>query len=98
MAGSTTRAGVEPRMTDGSSYDRVPYRSDPFPQTHPDHLAAMATLFGLVPPAVERCRVLELGCAGGGNLIPMAVALPGASFVGIDLSPRQVADGVRVVE
>src|SRR5262245_50406828 len=44
-------------------YDEVPYASRPFPQTHPDHLAAVATLFGMEPPPVERCRVLELGCA-----------------------------------
>src|SRR5690606_5981994 len=50
------------------------------------------TLLGLQPPPVERCRVLELGCAGGGNLVPMAYGLPGSSFVGIDLSPRQIAE------
>ena len=79
------------------SYDAVPYESLPFNETHPDRLAALATLFGMSPTPVERCRVLELGCAGGGNLIPMAVALPGSSFVGVDLSPRQIADGQAVV-
>ena len=38
--------------------------------------------------APERCRVLELGCGDAGNLVPMALALPGASFVGIDAAPR----------
>jgi methyltransferase-like protein/2-polyprenyl-3-methyl-5-hydroxy-6-metoxy-1,4-benzoquinol methylase len=38
--------------------------------------------------------VLELGCADGGNLIPMAFELPESTFVGIDLSPRQIARGV----
>jgi methyltransferase-like protein/SAM-dependent methyltransferase len=47
---------------------------------------------------VERCRVLELGCAGGGNLIPMALGLPDSTFTGIDLSIRQVADGQRVID
>ena len=79
------------------SYDEVPYDSRPFPQTHPDHLATVATLFGMQPPAVEACRVLELGCAAGGNLIPMAATLPGGRFVGIDLSGRQIDDGRRVV-
>lgn len=80
-----------------ASYDSVPYESLPFSETHPDRLAALATLFGMSPPPVERCRVLELGCAGGGNLIPMAVALPGSSFVGVDLSPRQIAAGQETV-
>lgn len=79
------------------SYDRIPYDALPFVDTHPDRLAAVATLFGIKPPAVERCRVLELGCASGGNLIPMAVGLPGSHFIGIDLSPRQIADGQAVI-
>ena len=79
-------------------YDEVPYESRPFPQTHPDHLATVATFFGMEPPPVESCRVLELGCAAGGNLIPMAATLPGARFVGIDLSGRQIDDGRRAVK
>jgi methyltransferase-like protein/SAM-dependent methyltransferase len=78
-------------------YDEVPYDSRPFPQTHPDNLATVAALFGMRSPPVERCRVLELGCAGGGNLIPLAVTLPASRFVGIDLSGRQIGDGRRVV-
>jgi methyltransferase-like protein len=81
-----------------TSYDEVPYESYPFAQSHPDRLATVATLLGLKPPPVDRCRVLELGCASGGNLIPMAVTLPGTKFLGIDLSGRQIADGQRLVD
>jgi cyclopropane fatty-acyl-phospholipid synthase-like methyltransferase len=86
-------------MTDAtiSSYDDVPYDSLPFAQTHPSRLATVATLFGLKPTQVERCRVLELGCASGGNLIPLAEALPDAWLVGVDLSARQIADGERII-
>lgn len=80
-----------------TSYDEVPYVSFPFPQSHPDRLATVATLFGLRPPNVEKCRILELGCASGGNLLPMAEALPGSTFVGIDLSARQIEDGKRAI-
>jgi methyltransferase-like protein/SAM-dependent methyltransferase len=80
-----------------NAYDAVPYRSRPFRLTHPDHLATVATLFGMAPAPTTRCRVLELGCAGGGNLIPMALALPGSDFVGVDLSARQITDGQRLV-
>ncbi|QJW97415.1 methyltransferase regulatory domain-containing protein [Frigoriglobus tundricola] len=80
-----------------NSYDAVPYDSLPFAQTHPSRLATVATLFGLTPPPPARCRVLELGCAAGGNLIPMAEALPESTFVGVDLSARQIDDGARVV-
>ena len=78
-----------------SSYDVVPYPAFPFPQSHPDRLATVATLLGLTPPGVERCRVLELGCASGGNLLPLAVSLPQSTFLGIDLSSKQVADGQK---
>ena len=80
-------------MTDASAptaYDALPYTSYPYPRTHPDRLATLATLFGLAPAAPAGARVLELGCAGGGNLVPMAEALPQAQFVGVDLSLTQI--------
>jgi len=81
-----------------TSYDEVPYGNYAFGQTHPDRLATVATLLGLKPPLVDRCRVLELGCASGGNLIPMAVGLPESTFVGVELSRRQAADGQKVID
>src|SRR5262249_26849889 len=80
-----------------TSYDELPYESNPFLWTHPDRLATIARLFGLQAPPVDHCHVLELGCASGGNLIPMAVNLPQSRFVGVDLSARQIADGQKVV-
>ena len=81
-----------------SSYDEVPYPSIPFVQSHPNRLATVATVFGMEPPPVEGCRVLELGCARGDNLIPLALGLPRGAFVGIDLSAGQIADGRAVLE
>jgi len=72
------------------SYDEVPYESFAYPQTHPSHLATIATLFGLAPPDFKTANVLELGCAGGGNLFPLALLYPKASFLGIDLSQEQI--------
>jgi methyltransferase-like protein/cyclopropane fatty-acyl-phospholipid synthase-like methyltransferase len=76
-----------------NSYDEVPYPSTSHVFTHPDNLATVATLLGLTPAPVTRCRVLELGCASGGNLIPMALELPDSTFVGIDASAVQIEDG-----
>ena len=73
----------------------MPY-SVRFPQTRPDRLAAIATLFGMEPAPPDRCRVLELGCASGGNLIPMGLSWPDSQFVGIDLSERQIRDGQQI--
>ncbi len=74
-------------------YDEVPYPSVSHSLSHPDRLATLATMLGLEPAPVEHCRVLEVGCAGGGNLLPMAEALPESEFVGIDSSARQIAEG-----
>ena len=71
-------------------YDSVPYPSFAFLQTHPDRLAVMATLFGMSPPDVEHCRVLEIACGNGGNLIPMAFGLPSSEFVGVDLAAKPI--------
>jgi methyltransferase-like protein len=81
-----------------STYDEIPYESESIPQAHPDRLCSVGRIFGMTPASVTTCRVLELGCAEGGNLVPMAASLPGSEFVGIDLSERQIRDGGLVVD
>lgn len=80
-----------------TSYDEVPYRSVAFPQTHPCRIGALATLMGLQPADVRTSRILEIGCASGGNIIPMADQYPQSQCLGIDLSSRQIADGERTI-
>ncbi len=80
------------------SYDLVPYTGHAFPQTHPDRLATIARLSGLSPAPVDRCRVLELGCGLGYNLIPMALQMPDSELVGVDLSKRQIEEGRMAAE
>jgi len=75
-----------------STYDQLPYTRCAFPQTHPDRLASIGMVYGLTPPDVRSCRVLEIGCGRGGNLLPMAEQLPGGHFVGIDLSRVQIEE------
>jgi SAM-dependent methyltransferase len=79
--------------TTATSYDEVPYLSMPFVETHPDRLATVATMFGMTPapPPVATCRLLELGCAAGENLLALALTHPAAEFHGLDLSQRHVA-------
>ena len=74
-------------------YDEVPYASQPHADSHPDRSRLIAHLFHLAPAPVERCRVLEIGCGVGGNLIPMAEAFPESEFFGIDLAEGAVAAG-----
>lgn len=81
-----------------TDYDRVPYRSNSYPQTHPNHLAVLARMMGMNPESIVRARVLELGCGAGGNLLPLAAMLPEAQFVGIDLAPTSIETAQAVID
>src|SRR5262249_10278226 len=48
------------------------------------------SMFGLPSPKTATARVLELGCASGGNLIPFALRNPGAQAIGVDISGVQI--------
>ena len=73
------------------AYDRTPYESGCFPFTHPARMGAVARLHGIEAPLPQNCRVLEIGCAMGQNLLPLALQYPQAHFVGVDLSVVQIA-------
>lgn len=80
------------------SYEKTPYPYLGYQQTHPDTSASVARLLGLNPTDVEHCRVLEVGCAVGGNLVPMAYALPESEFIGFDISPSQIEAGQAIIK
>ncbi|WGL29594.1 class I SAM-dependent methyltransferase [Pectobacterium brasiliense] len=79
------------------SYDRQVYESCAFSFSSPSHLRAVAQFFGLESVPLAQARVLELGCAGGGNLLPFALAYPQAHVVGVDLSAMQVGQGQELI-
>lgn len=81
-----------------TDYDSVLYPSYTHPQTHPNRLAVIGTLCGLNPASPNRCRLLELGCGDGSNLIPMAWTLPDSEFVGIDLAAVPIARGREMAQ
>jgi SAM-dependent methyltransferase len=74
-------------------YDAIPYASLPIPESHPDRLAVIGTLFGLASVDPAQARILELGCAAGGNLLPIAAFLPDTYCMGVELSQHQAACG-----
>jgi len=78
-------------------YDAKPYDAHPFAQTAPEHLEAVAYVFGIDTPAPPTARVLELGCAGGGNLIPFAARHPAAAALGVDISPVHVQQAAQAI-
>jgi len=79
-------------------YDAVAYAAQANAQSHPVHLATVATLLGLAPPDAETARVLEVGCSDGANLLPMAAGLPDARFLGCDIAGGAIAQARRGAE
>lgn len=67
-----------------TSYNDIPYMGRVHHQTHIERMALAATLFGMESVDIHTCRVLELGCGDGSNLLNMAINLPNATFVGVD--------------
>jgi SAM-dependent methyltransferase len=82
-------------------YDAIRYDALPYPVSHPDHVAAVVTMFGLDAPDVATARVLDVGCNDGSNLLPMAATLPNASFTGCDIAATAIAaarDAARALD
>ena len=73
-----------------NSFDQIPYPKLAHPATFPDALATVGTLMGVSPAPLDQCRVLEVGCGSGTNLIAMAQAFPTASCWGIDASHNEI--------
>lgn len=73
----------------------MPYVSVGVKQSAPYRLAAIAQIFGLAAKPLTQARVLEIGCAEGGNLLPLALRFPKATFVGLDISPAQIESGQK---
>jgi SAM-dependent methyltransferase len=80
------------------TYDRVPYTSHAYAESHPGRLGVVARLSGWNAPSLAGARVLEVGCGRGGNLLAMALGLPGARFVGVERSERQAAEARSLAE
>ena len=80
-------------MTAAFAYDVLQYPATIFPQMHPSQLAAIGRLHGLASVSPAHCRLLEVGCGDGLQLLTLALAYPHAQFVGIDMSQTAIARG-----
>ena len=80
-------------MSEPCAYDQVDYPSLVHPQMHPSRLAAIARLHGIPAASPAACRLLEVGCGDGLQLITLAMAYPDGRFVGVDLSVKAIARG-----
>jgi tRNA G46 methylase TrmB len=97
---AATTPDAPPRTSEAlaDSYNDVPFRSNPNAACVPSRLATIATLLGLDPAPVASCRVLELACGNGINLLPIAATLPDATFVGVDFAARPIARAQRMAD
>lgn len=80
-------------MTAAFAYDALQYPASIFPQMHPSRLAAIGRLHGLASASPAQCRLLEIGCGDGLQLLTLALAYPQAQFVGVDMSQTAIARG-----
>lgn len=78
-------------------YDLIAYPGHALSQAHPDRLATLASLFGVRSQSMDSCRILELGCGDGMNIISVGLALPRAKCIGIDLASTGIDKGNAVV-
>src|ERR1700730_11222758 len=81
-----------------TAYDEVAYPGHVFPQSHPNRMATIAALHGMSVAPPERCRVLEVGCGAGDDLIALALISPDSNFVGLDLARGGIERGQAVIE
>ena len=72
-------------------YQNHSYPAMSHPLSDPAVTAVAARLGGLTPAQPRHARMLEIGCASGHNLLPLARRWPQSQWIGMDLSGKAVA-------
>lgn len=73
-------------------YLSFPYPGDVDPWVQPRQLETIASLFDIASAPISHCRVLELGCADGANLLHFAASYPDSQFVGVDIAADRIRE------
>ena len=60
---------------------------------NPFYLRTLSKLVGVDAAPLQSAKILEIGCASGGNIIPFALKYPDSHSLGIDLSKNLIAKG-----
>ena len=60
---------------------------------NPSYVRTLSKLVGLEAASLSTAKILELGCASGGNILPFALKYPDSHTIGIDLSNDLIAIG-----
>lgn len=72
-------------------YENRSYPSMSHPTADPAVTAVAARIGGLQTPHPRGARILEIGCASGHHLIPLALRWPESRLTGVDLSAGAIA-------
>jgi len=76
-----------------NAYDQIRYPSMVQEGLHPASLSVFACLHDRPFAPASHCRVLEIGCGEGVNLMSIAATAPRSQFVGFDLAETAIATG-----
>jgi len=85
-------------MGGADPYDLLPYHGVAIPPTRPEHLALCSWIYGGPLPRRRGYSVLEIGCAEGSNLLPLAFYRPDITALGVDRSRLQIAEARSAVD
>ncbi|MEO5915059.1 MAG: class I SAM-dependent methyltransferase [Luteolibacter sp.] len=77
-------------------YQARAYPAVSHPSTDPASTAVAAKLAGLDVTPPSRARILDIGCASGQNLLPLAARWPGSRFTGIDFSETAIEEAREI--
>ncbi|MEI6175318.1 MAG: class I SAM-dependent methyltransferase [Verrucomicrobiota bacterium] len=77
-------------------YQNQAYPAMSHPSTDPAVTAVAAKLAGLDSPDPSSARILEIGCASGHNLLPLAVRWPESRVTGIDFSKSAIEEACEI--
>ena len=72
-------------------YQNRRYPAMSHPLSDPAVTAVAAALGGLIPAHPSNARIVEIGCASGHNLLPLARRWPASRFAGVDLADGAIA-------
>jgi SAM-dependent methyltransferase len=76
-----------------NAYDQVRYPSAVQEGLHPATISVFACLHDRTFAPASGCRVLEIGCGEGANLMSIAATAPRSQLVGFDLAETAIAKG-----
>jgi SAM-dependent methyltransferase/methyltransferase-like protein len=68
------------------------------PERHIDRVYTVARLRGVAVAHPANCRVLEIGCGRGTNVIPQAIRYPNSEFIGIDIDTDAIHSASIIID